>query len=242
MNSYRTNLPVRTHLPYRVFQSLFQRGRILGKVLFELLGVALLIVIFRDSPQTYIYPMALFVYAARKPLADFLWRFPRAVAFLGLGTLLGLITEVFATFSNINLPPEDKVLLHPVPAYDLLFGLFYYFLFMLAWYVLLRKFAFSKTTVFIGSGMFGALVEQGGMHLVNVVANPFWGSLMLVIIMSAYAIFPTLTYLVTEDRFEGRRKPQWWQYGLIAAALFVFWAIYGNLVHPTLLEIFPKGF
>ena len=223
MNSYRTNLPVRTILPYRMFLIIFQRGRYLGKVLFEMLGVALLIVIFRDSPQAYIYPMALFVYVARKPLSDFLWRFPRGVAFLGLGTLLGLITEVFATFSNINLPPEDKVLLHPVPAYDLLFGLFYYFLFMLAWYVLLRKFAFSKTTVFIGSGLFGALVEQGGFHLVN-------------------AIFPTLTYLVTEDRFTDRLKPRWWQYGLIVPALFVFWAVYGNLVHPTLLELFPKGF
>jgi len=242
MNSYRTNLPVRTILPYRMFLIIFQRGRDLGKVLFEMLGVALLIVIFRDSPQAYIYPMALFVYAARKPLSNFLWRFPRAVAFLGLGTLLGLITEVFATFSNINLPPEDKVLLHPVPAYDLLFGLFYYFLFMLAWYVLLRKFAFSKATVFIGSGLFGALVEQGGMHLVNVIANPFWGSIMLLIIMSVYATFPTLTYLVTEDRFTDRLKPRWWQYGLIVPALFVFWAVYGNLVHPTLLELFPKGF
>jgi hypothetical protein len=214
----------------------------LGKVLFELLGVALLIVIFRDSPQAYIYPMALFVYTARQPLADYLRRFPRAVAFLGLGTLLGLITEVFATFSNINLPPEDKVLLHPVPAYDLLFGLLYYFLFMLAWYVLLRKFAFSKTTVFIGSGLFGALVEQNGLHLVNVITNPFWGSLMLLIIMSVYAIFPTLAYMVTEERFTDRPQPRWWQYGLIVPALFVFWAVYGNFVYPYLLVLFPKGF
>ena len=242
MNSCRTNLPARTVLSYRVFLSLFQRWRILGKVLFELLGVALLIVIFRDNPQAYIYPMGLFVYTARQPLADYLRRFPRSVAFLGLGTLLGLITEVFATFSNINLPPEDKVLLHPVPAYDLLFGLFYYFLFMLAWYVLLRKFAFSKTSVFIASGMFGALVEQGGMHLANVVVNPFWGSLMLLIIMSVYAIFPTLTYMVTEDRFEGRIKPHLWQYAMIVPVLFLFWATYGNFVYPTLLQFFPKGF
>jgi len=237
-----TKLPASHDFPYRVFQTHFQWSDYkLKTILLAVLAVFLALVSI-DSPQGLIYPMAILLIAARQPIEKSISDFPVWVSFLGLGTAIGLATEVFAILDNWVLPADQKVLLHPNPVYDLLFGLWYYLLFMVTWYVLLRRISFTKTAVFIGSGLFGALVENGGVHLLNAVANPLLGSIMLLIIMSVYGVFPSLAYLLTETRFEKRSKPRWWHYLLIAPAFFLFWAIYGNIVRPALLEVFPKGF
>lgn len=202
--------------------------------------LVLLVAITKDSPQGLIYPMALLVYLLSGPIKVVLTGFPRSAAFILSGTTLGLMTEAFAIASNWDLPAAEKVLLHPSAAIDLLFGLFYYTMYMSTWYLLLRKIALSKTTVYISSAFFGALVEQGGGHIWNTVANPFWGIPMLLIITSVYGIFPVLAYYLTETRFVDRTTQRWVHFPVIAASLFFFWAIYGNFVHVALLDQFPK--
>jgi hypothetical protein len=136
--------------------------------------------------------------------------------------------------------PAQKILLHPNPFYDLLMGVFYYSLFVITWYLILRKIGFSQSAVFIVSGLFGILTEQCGAIARGMWAQPIFGSLMAFMIMNVYGIFPMLAYMLTKDRFHERPRPKIWQYPLALFFLFVFWAVYGNLFHNVVIGLLPK--
>ncbi len=44
---------------------------------------------------------------------------PLSVSFIGSGLFFGLLTEIFAIVNNLHLPPEQRILLSPVPVLDL---------------------------------------------------------------------------------------------------------------------------
>ena len=193
-----------------------------------------------DSPMGWVFPLWIVVYGFRERLKRVLDRWPRAPAFIVSGLAFGLLTETFAILDNWDVPPDQKILLHPNPFVDLLMGFFYYLLFIVTWYLILRKLNFSKGAVFILSGLFGLAVEQGGAILAGLLANPILGILLAFLVMSVYGIFPMLAYTLTEDRFPERTKPRLWHYPLALFSLFVFWAMYGNVIHNGLLALFPK--
>lgn len=200
----------------------------------------LLIIISVKGPQGFVFPMWILVYLFREKLRAFLDHFPRWIAFIGSGLLFGLLTEVFAIAQNWNAPANKKVLLHPDPLIDLLFGLLYYGLFIITWYLLVRKVRFSGSQIFILSGIFGVISEQNGAIFFGSIANPIMGSLLAFLVMSVYGIFPLLAYLLTQHRFTESSPPKEWQYLLVCLSLFFFWALYGNFIYKPLLLLFPK--
>jgi hypothetical protein len=209
------------------------------RVLLWALAVALIIVSL-ESPQGLIFPMWIVVSLLREKLKKWSDALPLPAAFVVGGLCFGLLTETFAILDNLDLPPEERILLHPTPGVDLLMGFFYYGLFILTWFLLLRKIPFSKKEVFILSGIFGILTEQGGSIVYGIIANPPLGTIMAFLVMSVYGVFPLLAYMLTEHRFPERNKKKPWHYLLPAFAFFLFWAIYGNVFHKILLALFTQ--
>ena len=209
------------------------------KILLWILFI-ILVLFSLNGPMGFIFPMWIMVYLFKDRLQRFLDRFPLWVAFISGGLAFGLLTEIFAILQNWNVPPGKRILLHPNPFIDLVMGAFYYLLFIITWYLILGRIKFSKSAVFILSGVFGILTEQGGAIASGIIANPFLGTLTAFLVMSVYGIFPMLAVMLSETRFPERPQPKVWQYPLALFFLFVFWAVYGNIFYKALLSIFPK--
>lgn len=210
------------------------------RILLWILAIVLTLISLK-SPQGLIFPMWILVYLYKENFKAVVDRFPLPIAFILSGLFFGLCTESFAILHNIHKPITERILLYQASITgDLLMAFFYYILFIVTWYILLRKIRFSKTAVFIVSGIFGIFSEQGGAVLYGIFANPFIGSLVAFLVMSVYGIFPLLAYTLTKERFIGGKKPHAKHYLIAAGAFFVFWAIYGNFVHKALLSFLLK--
>lgn len=197
--------------------------------------------LLRHGPMGWIFPMAAVVHRVRNPLRSFFQSWPTGLAFWITGWTAGLLIESFAILANRGKPPMERVLMHPDPLTDLVFGAFYYGLFMGVWWILLRRWAFSKPQVFLVSGLFGWITEQGGDIVIGVFAQPLLGVLMGILVMSVYGIFPALALLLTENRWPPRAPPGSRAFAAAGAGFFAFWAFYGLVVHRGLLAVFPKA-
>ena len=217
----------------------FLRSYCFFRLLLWVLAVILAVVALK-SPQGMIFPVGLIAYLERDRLRRWLTLLPFPLAYFVAGVGLGLLTESFAVLSNLQRPPGERILLHPNPPVDLLFGLVYYSLFMTVWYGLLRRWCFSARKVFVLSGLFGIATEQAGAIMVGAVTAPLTGIPMALIIACIYGIFPGIACLLTSHRFPERPRPPWWAHMVALLCLFLFWAVYGNFIHKGLLFLFPK--
>jgi hypothetical protein len=199
-----------------------------------------LVFFFRTNPMGMIFPMWLAAYWCRDGLKRWWNRVPMPAAFILSGLTFGLLTEGFAILENWNTAPDRRILLHPDPVCDLLMGICYYALFVVTWYLMLRKIDFSLREVFIVSGLFGIGAEQSGAILRGIVARPVLGSLLAFVVACVYGVFPMLAYLLTKERFPARRRPRIWHYPLALFFLFIFLAVYGNVLHQPLLRLFSR--
>lgn len=191
-----------------------------------------------SSRQGLIFPIGLLAFMYRESLMQLSNRISFPLAYFVTGLFFGILTEVFAILGNLNLPTEQKVLLNQQSTMgDLSMGVVWYGLFLFTWYVLLQKINFSKRTVFIASGLFGILTENSGSILFGIIASPILGTILALMIGLVYAIFSYLAYLLTEHRFPIRNNPSPHHYALIPLFFFLFWAVYGNIIHPFLLSI-----
>lgn len=187
------------------------------------------------QPMALIVPMSVAVFLLRNSLRAASAVLPRSLAFVGLGMMFGLAVEVFAILENWHRPAAEKILMHPQPGVDLLFGAFSYGLTMLAWLPLVARWRFSLREVFIVTSVYGACVEQMGAIVAVAVASPWPGVPLLIIIGAVYGVFPTLAYLITESRFAPARPPSRFAHDLLALlALFGQWAFFGLVVLPGL--------
>lgn len=194
-----------------------------------------------NSPQGIIFPIALASIYFREKIQPYFIGLSASVTFIGVGIFLGLLTEVFAILSNSGIPAHEKILLHPDPFVDIFMGVFYYSSVTIIWYFLVRRYQFTKKAVFIISGILGILTEQAGAIFLGIFTSPLLGIPMAIIIACIYAIFPTIAYLFAEKKFSSTRiRPMWYHYILALSIIFLQWAVYGNLIHPLFLEIFPK--
>ncbi|MDQ5962911.1 MAG: hypothetical protein QG653_718 [Patescibacteria group bacterium] len=209
----------------------------LKNTILTLLLVATLIVGV-NSPMLFIASLVIVIYLGRPVFIKLTARLSYQKTFLLYGLLFGLLTEFFAILDNLHLLKEERILLHPEPVIDLVFGIFYYGLFIVAWLLLLRRYDFSKKTIFISSGIFGILSEQGGAIVLGIIASPLLGTLLAFLVMSVYGVFPTLAYYLASAKFPERQKPNYPQYLLIPITFFIFWAVYGNIFHKLLLMVF----
>ncbi len=208
------------------------------KIIISLLGFALTLLSF-GNPMLFIFPMWVFVVLFKAPLTRLFAKFPRDWGFVIAGVTFGLLTELFAIINSLDIPPDERILLHPEPIPDLIYGLFYYAFFILTWYWLLRRINFSKTEVFVLAGIFGIFTEEVGQVFIRIFTEPVTGFLYAIIVSFVYGIFPMLAYLLTKERFpEERKKSGIKAYLLVALALFVQYAIYGNFVYQNLEKIF----
>ena len=210
-----------------------------GKPLFlGSLGIVLAIVGIMGHPMLLIYPMWIFTHLNRDRLRRMVRGVPFSVSFIGFGVIFGLLTEIFAIINNSTLPPEKRILLAPDPLLDLIYGFFFYFLFMAVWCLLIKRFTYSKKEVFVIAGLYGICTEEVGQVLVRVFTVPVTGFLYAIIVSFVYGIFPLLAYVISEEKL-GAKKGNLAVRSLVATlALFVEWAAYGLFILPALKKVF----
>ncbi len=200
------------------------------RLLLWLLAVVLAVVALK-SPQGMIFPVGLIAWLEQSRLRRWLAPVPFPLAYFVAGVGLGLITEVFAILGNLQRPPGERILLHPDPPVDLLFGVVYYGLFIAVWYGLLGRWRFSAREVFALSGLFGLATEQAGAIMIGAVTAPLTGIPMALIIACIYGIFPGSAYLLHPPASRSGPVPCgghiWWRYyvfscsGLFTGTLYI---------------------
>src|SRR5208283_5866426 len=117
------------------------------RVLLWALGIFLTVVGISRNPMLLIFPMWIFTYLNRDPLRRLVRGMPLSVSFIGFGLLFGLLTETFAIVNNRHLPPEQRILLSPVPILDLVYGIFFYLMLIVTWFALIKALTYSKSEV-----------------------------------------------------------------------------------------------
>lgn len=213
------------------------------KILFSLFLLFLLIISL-DEPMALVFALGVLGILFQERFNRWARRFSSSLWFLFFGIFFGLLTEGAAILGNIGKPEGERILIDPNPAMDLLYGFFFYGLFIGTWYLLLRRFHFSLKQVFFVSGVFGILTEQfnsavGPVILLNIFTNPVSGIPMAFLVACIYGIFPTLAYTLTRHTFpEDRSAITTISYGIVMAAFFLQWAFYGNILLPATKSIF----
>jgi hypothetical protein len=123
------------------------------RILLWALGIFLTVVGISKNPMLLIFPMWIFTYLNREPLRRMVRGMPLSASFIGSGLCFGLLTEAFAIVNNLHLPPEQRILLSPVPVLDLVHGIFYYMMMIFTSYALIRAFTYSEGEVFVITGV-----------------------------------------------------------------------------------------
>lgn len=209
-----------------------------------LLGIFFIIttLLALKDPQGFIFPISILVIIFRDSIGNKFASWSPSKAFVFTGIVLGLTTEVFAIISNLNLPPEKKILMHPDPIIDILIGIFYYGFVIFTWLFFIKRYSFSKKAVFSITALLGIVTEQSGAILYGIFANIIIGTLTALIIACIYGAFPTLAYMVTKKYFEKlpRKIPKYYHYFIAICAIFLQWAIFGLFINNTIVSIFPK--
>jgi hypothetical protein len=121
---------------------------------------------------------------------------------------------------------------------DLIYGLFYYSLLIVTWYLLIRGFTYSKKEVFLVTGIYGIFTEEVGQVFLRIFTVPVIGLLYAIIVSFVYGIFPMLAYMVSEEKLGVQRANVIVRFLVAAPALFVEWAVYGLFVLPALKRVF----
>jgi hypothetical protein len=208
------------------------------KLLLWFLGISLTIIGISGNPMLLIFPIWIFTYLNREPLRRLVRGVPFSVSFIGFGVLFGLLTEVFAIVNNRSLPPEKRILLSPDPVLDLVYGVFYYSLLIATWYFLVRAFTYSKTEIFVITGIYGIFTEEVGQVFLRIFTVPVVGFLYAIIVSFVYGIFPMLAYMVSEEKLGAKKSGVVVRFLVAAPAFFVEWAAYGLFILPALKRVF----
>jgi hypothetical protein len=209
------------------------------KRLLWLLAVVVTVVAIRSNPMLLIFPMWIVTFLSKERLRRLVQPLPLSVSFIGAGLFFGLLTEIFAILNNLHLPPERRILLSPNPALDLIYGVFYYLMLIVTWYGLIKAFTYSRTEVFVITGIYGIMTEEVGQVFLRIFQVPVLGLLYALIVSLVYGIFPMLAYMASEEKLTRAKRGNVVVRFLAAAlALFLEWAAYGLFVLPTLKRLF----
>lgn len=186
-----------------------------------------------------ILPLIFLTYVFRKQLSRLTARLPLSLSFPLFTIVFGLCIETFAILENLHRPLAERILLSPYPLTDLFFGIFYYGLVGITWYLLLKRISFNKKDIFLLMGLVGIGTEQVGAIFLGAISS-LGGFFLALIIASIYGTFPTLAYFLTEDRFNSlpRKKKTLLSYLIAACFLFIQWALFGLFVLPSLRALF----
>lgn len=206
----------------------------MNKKILGAIGIVLFLLSL-TSPMLFILPLAITVYLGKERLAKLTGNLSLSTVFIFLGIVFGLLIELFAILNNVHKPLAERVLMSPYPLTDLFYGIFYYGMVVTTWYFLLSRYSFSKKEVFLITGIvLGVGTEQMGQIFFGAISSVA-GFLVACLVVIIYGTFPTLAYLITEERFSFPRKiPGLAAYFVTVAALILQWAMFGLLVLPLL--------
>ncbi len=106
-------------------------------------------------------------------------------------------------------------------------------------YGLIRAFTYSKSEIFVITGIYGILTEEVGQVFLRIFTVPVTGLLYALMVSFVYGIFPMLAYLVNEEKLGAKPRANILVRSLVAApVLFIEWAVYGLCLLPTLKRLF----
>lgn len=197
--------------------------------------VILSIAISQDNEMSLIIPMGLLTYRFRNVLIKFLDKFSFPVAFIGSGLTFGLLTELFAIWGNLGKPLAQQQLLSPYPHVDLILGFFWYGLFVIVWYFLVKRYKYTFTEIFLLAGLYGLIFELGGEYLKMLLTPQF---ILPLFIMLVYSLFPMLAYMLTKHRLTsqktGLRLTKYVITILALATHVAIWHVSGWIYYPIL--------
>ena len=202
--------------------------------------VIITILLSFKSPTTGVLTMGLVVYLLKDKFVVICDHFSLRTAFLGSGIFFGILTELFGILGNLHLPLAQRALLNPYPLADLTLAFFWYGLFMLTWYILLKRYDYSFLGMFIVAGIYGLAFEQGGVFFASMITS-IPGFIIGLFVMSVYAFFPMLAYMLTKHRFPERKETsKFIRYPIALLGLtlhILIWKIAGFIYYPILTSL-----
>lgn len=192
-----------------------------------------------QSPMWLAFSVWILVYLFRTRLRQWIDRWNLPKPYIGLGVIFGLVIELFAILDNVNLPPDERILLNPNPVADLIMAVPYYLLIGVTWYALLRRFAYTARQVFFVTGVFGIVVEQNGAILLGLMGSPIIGGLLALLILCIYGMFPLMAYWLTAHQFDPTRPAVKHRHIFLAGVtIFLQYIVYGLCIFPVLTHLF----
>lgn len=116
------------------------------------------------------------------------------IFYLIIGTIVGLITELFAILNNLSKPPEERILFHPDPAINIVLAIFYYFPIFFFAAIILHKYKMTEINVFLIGGIYGICTEQMFQILLS------FNLILWFYVFLVYGSFITIPYTIFKNR------------------------------------------
>lgn len=147
-----------------------------------------------------------FIWKNRQQIEDVLaaWKVRRFQKFLFLGVIMVLLEETFAGISMHLATSRD---IHYLIVGVLQFWTFNLLAlpgFIIAWYLLLVRFYYTRKEVFVLVGLFGLFAESVGA---KIIANPIAGAALILPTMFSYVIIITPSVMSFRKNEEGKQLP-----------------------------------
>jgi hypothetical protein len=207
----------------------------LAKIVFALSGIIALPFAIVPNPLT-LYPIFVLVYFFREKInfsAKF-W-FPYVM-------LICLSLEFLAWLGSFIEQNPEPALFHPQLIPDLLLGIGFYSGWVLAWWLILRRWSFSILEVFVLQGLYGVVVEQDGAILLLGISQFPLGMVFWVYVFLVYGSTMALAFLPFRASFPNQ-KSSLWKYPalLLLMVLFVYIFFYVFALLWTALGLIPEA-
>lgn len=201
------------------------------KILFAISGVVVLMGSF-DSPVLLPYPLFVLAYFRG-------WHLPMkgtpAMRLL-VSTLICTLTLEFSAWLNeyIKNTPQPA-LFHPQLIPDLIMGLGLYTGWWLTWWLILRRYHFTASQVFITTGLYGFLIEQQGkVFLAGLQSLPV-GTILWLFVFTVYGATMALAFWLVREDFTATND-HWTKYIFAWLGLF-FFSILTSLIWGAILQV-----
>jgi hypothetical protein len=172
------------------------------------------------------------VFFVRNKLSKIMTKKGLNFRFMFFGILSAIVIEVLFIFS---MP------IYPDLFFDLILTLPWYFLWFLAWYIILTKYNFSIKEAFIIGGFHGFLIEAIISPLVfnGVIGNIFLLIISIPLITCVYGCFFIIPYLILKKDFKKQKEVSLQKkilLSLIPLCFYVFEIIWVILLKITILR------
>jgi succinate dehydrogenase hydrophobic anchor subunit len=151
-------------------------------------------------------------------------RLPGGVKYVVVSIISGWLTECFAWLDNYLKRSENPALLHPQLFFDLLLAIGFYGGLGICWWLVLRRWRFTLTQVFLAAGFLGIVVEQDSAVLQAIIANlanPVAAAILALYVLAVYGSAMALPYLLVEKSLHMGQRSGWLKYPVAIAGMFI---------------------